>query len=129
MKNLIKRHLLLYFGNPNLLFLSLLGALISFLLYLLFLKDTMVDSWSHVSDAKTLLSPWLISGTLTVTAATTTFNGLDQMIRDRESGAIIDFQCNPAHLCDHCDFYRYFDANDHVFLYERLLWADAGASF
>lgn len=92
MKNLIKRHLLLYFGNPSLLFLSLLGALISFLLYLLFLKNTMVDSWSQVSDAKTLLSPWLISGTLTVTAATTTFNGLDQMIRDRESGAIIDFQ-------------------------------------
>lgn len=89
---LIKRHLHLYLGNPGTIFFSLLGSLISFLLYLLFLRETMLESWTQVPDAEQLLSPWLIGGTLTVAASNTTFHSLNQMIRDRETGVFADFE-------------------------------------
>lgn len=87
---LIRRNLSLYFGNRSGVFLSLMGALISFVLYLVFLKQNMLSSWDQVPQTKLLLDPWLIGGTLVVTAATTTANGLGQMVRDRESGTLSD---------------------------------------
>ncbi|MFV0561343.1 MAG: ABC transporter permease [Enterococcus sp.] len=90
MYSLIKRNLYLYFGSLSGIFFSLMGALISFLLYLVFLKQNMLNSWAQVPNTKILLDPWLIGGTLTVTAITTTANGLGQMIRDRESGTLAD---------------------------------------
>ncbi|MHC9531857.1 ABC transporter permease [Dellaglioa sp. BT-FLS60] len=90
MQSLIKRHLSLYFGNRSGVIFSLLGALISFVLYLIFLKQNMIASWSSVPDAKLLMDPWLISGTLVVTAIAATSHGLGQMIKDRENGALSD---------------------------------------
>lgn len=92
MRSLIKRNLQLYFGQPSQIFFSLLGAIISFLLYILFLKKSMLDSWSQIENAKRLLAPWLIGGTMAVSAATTTFEGLNQMIIDRETGKKADLQ-------------------------------------
>lgn len=90
MMTLIQRNLRLYFNNLSGVFFSLMGALISFGLYLLFLRQNMLSSWAQVPDTKLLLDLWLIGGTLTVTAVTTTANGLGQMIRDRETGALAD---------------------------------------
>ncbi|KRK45842.1 ABC transporter permease [Dellaglioa algida] len=90
MQSLIKRHLSLYFGNHSGVIFSLMGALISFILYLVFLKQNMVANWASVPDTKLLLDPWLIGGTLVVTAISATSYGLSQMIKDRESGALSD---------------------------------------
>ncbi|AVK63950.1 multidrug ABC transporter permease [Lactobacillus sp. CBA3606] len=90
MMALVKRHLTLYFGNKSGVFFSLLGALIAFILYLVFLKQNMLTSWSQLAAPQNLLDPWLIGGTLAVTAVTTTANGLNQMIVDRESGTLAD---------------------------------------
>ncbi|MDK1728466.1 ABC transporter permease [Dellaglioa algida] len=90
MQSLIKRHLSLYFGNRSGVFFSLMGALISFILYLVFLKQNMVANWASVPDTKLLLDSWLIGGTLVVTAISATSYGLSQMIKDRESGALSD---------------------------------------
>jgi len=90
MMALVKRHLALYFGNKSGVFFSLLGALIAFVLYLVFLKHNMLASWSQLAAPQKLLDPWLIGGTLAVTAVTTTANGLNQMIVDRESGTLAD---------------------------------------
>lgn len=90
METLIQRNLRLYFNNLSGVFFSLMGALISFGLYLLFLQQNMLSSWAQVPNTKLLLDLWLIGGTLTVTAVTTTANGLGQMIRDRETGALAD---------------------------------------
>lgn len=43
------------------------------------------------SGKSAVLDPWVISGTLTVTAVTTTLNALSQMIHDRETGTLADF--------------------------------------
>ncbi|MDH5105797.1 ABC transporter permease [Lentilactobacillus diolivorans] len=88
---LTKRNLLLYFRNHTGVFFSLLGAMISFVLYVIFLKKTMISSWQQVPNSRQLLDFWLIGGTLSVTAITTTLSSLGQLVRDKERGVIKDF--------------------------------------
>lgn len=95
MFSLIKRNLKLYFNSWENVLLSLIGALISFVLYIVFVKQSILQSWQAVPHAKLLLDPWLIGGTLTVTAVTTTLNCLGQMVNDSEKGKIRDFAITP----------------------------------
>lgn len=90
MKNLIGRNLRLFFNNKSGIFFSLMGALISFVLYLIFLRQMMTESWQTVIDSKNLLDLWLMGGTLTVTAITTTGSALGLMVKDRESNRLAD---------------------------------------
>ena len=64
---------------------SLLGALISFILYLVFLKDNIESSWSQIDNTNQLLDTWLIGGTLAITGITTTLSNLSQWTKDKES--------------------------------------------
>lgn len=88
---LTKRNLLLYFRNRQGVFFSLLAAMISFVLYIIFLKNSMITSWQEVPNSHQLLDLWLIGGTLSVTAITTTFTSLDQLVKDKEREVIKDF--------------------------------------
>lgn len=87
---MMKRNLLLYFRNWSGVFFSLMGALISFVLYLVFLKQNMQSSWAHVPHATLLLDTWLIGGTLAITGITTTLTSLSQMVIDREKHITAD---------------------------------------
>ena len=82
---LLKRNFILYFRNRSGVFFSLLGALISFLLYIIFLQKNLTDSWSQLPDNTNLLNNWLMGGTLAVTGMTTSFTALKQMVQDREN--------------------------------------------
>lgn len=88
---LTKRNLLLYFRNRPGVFFSLLAAMISFVLYIIFLKNSMINSWQEVPNSHQLLDLWLIGGTLSVTAITTTFTSLGQLVKDKEREVIKDF--------------------------------------
>lgn len=90
MQSLVQRNLLLYFKSKNQIFFSLLGALIGFFLYLIFLQNTIKTDWTKILQATKLLDWWLISGVLVITAITTTLNALFQMVKDRESYRIND---------------------------------------
>jgi len=81
---LLKRNFTLYFRNRSGVFFSLLGALISFLLYIIFLQKNLTDAWSQLPDKTSLLNNWLMGGTLAVTGITTSFTVLTQMVQDRE---------------------------------------------
>jgi len=81
---LLKRNFTLYFRNRSGVFISLLGALISFLLYIIFLQKNLTDAWSQLPDKTSLLNNWLMGGTLAVTGITTSFTALTQMVQDRE---------------------------------------------
>ncbi|MCT0051417.1 ABC transporter permease [Lactococcus lactis] len=72
-------------------FFSLLAAMISFVLYIIFLKNSMINSWQEVPNSHQLLDLWLIGGTLSVTAITTTFSLLGQLVKDKEREVIKDF--------------------------------------
>ncbi len=82
---LLKRNFILYFRNRSGVFFSLLGALISFLLYIIFLQKNLTDSWSQLPNSTNLLNNWLMGGTLAVTGMTTSFTALTQMVQDREN--------------------------------------------
>ena len=51
----------------------------------------MISSWQQVLNSRQLLDFWLIGGTLSVTAITTTLSSLGQLVRDKERGVIKDF--------------------------------------
>lgn len=87
---IIKRNFLLYFRNRSGVVLSLLGAMISFILYLVFLKANIKTSWSQVPHTNQLLDSWLIGGTLAITGLTTTFSSFSQLAKDRESNVTQD---------------------------------------
>ena len=82
---LLKRNFILYFRNRSGVFFSLLGALISFLLYIIFLQKNLTDAWTQLPDNTNLLNNWLMGGTLAVTGITTSFTALTQMVQDREN--------------------------------------------
>ena len=90
MRSLINRNLRLFFSSKSSIFFSLLGALISFVLYLVFLRQQITQSWSQISNYKQLLDLWLMGGTLTVTAITTTGSSLGILVRDRENNRLAD---------------------------------------
>ena len=82
---ILKRNFILYFRNRSGVFFSLLGALISFLLYIIFLQKNLTDAWSQLPDNTNLLNKWLMGGTLAVTGITTSFTALTQMVQEREN--------------------------------------------
>ena len=82
---LLNRNFILYFRNRSGVFFSLLGALISFLLYIIFLQKNLMDAWTQLPDNTKLLNNWLMGGTLAVTGITTSFTALTQMVQDREN--------------------------------------------
>lgn len=93
---MISRNLRLYFRNRSGVFFSLLGALISFVLYLVFLKRSMQSEWTRVPQATRLLDAWLIGGTLAITSITTTLGSLSQLVTDREKHIDQDLQLTDA---------------------------------
>ncbi len=81
---LLKRNFLLYFRNRSGVFFSLLGALISFILYIIFLQKNLTDAWAQLPNSGRVLNNWLMSGTLAVTGITTSLASLTQLVKDRE---------------------------------------------
>ena len=81
---LLKRNFLLYFRNRSGVFFSLLGALISFILYIIFLQKNLTDAWAQLPSSGPVLNNWLMSGTLAVTGITTSLAALTQLVKDRE---------------------------------------------
>ena len=89
MVSLIRRNLILFFGQKSNVFFSLLGAVIAFVLYLVFLKHNMEQSFPARYGVD-WLDPWIIGGTLTITAITTTLSALGQQVVDQENGMLAD---------------------------------------
>ncbi len=82
MLSLVRRELTLYFGSPSNVFMSLLGAVISFILYLVFLQHNLEQNFTHVVNGQAVLDFWLLSGSIAVAGITTTFTGMSLFVRD-----------------------------------------------
>ncbi|EUJ42204.1 ABC transporter permease [Brochothrix campestris] len=91
MTAILHRNLLLYFKNRTNVFFSLLGALIVFVLYVLFLRKNMLTTVVSIPNGAELLDRWLLGAILTVTALTTSFSALGQLIKDKTSHKLVDF--------------------------------------
>lgn len=85
MKATIERHLKLYFSSKVGVFFSLLGALLAFVLYILFLQNNLVISWKDsMPKPEKILDLWIMGGVLTVTGITTSWAALSRIVSDKE---------------------------------------------
>ena len=89
---LIKRNIKIYFANKPGVIMSCFGALISFVIYIGFLQQNLIDSWQNVHHAKQLLDLWMLGGIVSIAGITTSFQALGQMVNDKESRAIDDMK-------------------------------------
>lgn len=89
---LMKRNITLYFRNRVGMLMSLLGALISFFIYIFFLQNNLVSSWGHINNIKPLLDAWMIGGILAITGITTAFAVMGQLVNDRAEDVYWDFE-------------------------------------
>lgn len=99
---LISRNLKLFFRDRLNVFFSLLGALILFLIYALFLGEMQVESVSQTlpevahEDVQFFVNSWMFSGIVTITTFTTGLGAFSTLVDDGQSGRFKDFLVSPA---------------------------------
>lgn len=91
------RHLLLFVRDRMGMLLSLTGALVAFVLYVVFLRQSMSGEWDSTtttgpSATAALLDTWLMGGMLAITGTTTPLGAMGQLVDDRENGRDVDFR-------------------------------------
>ena len=113
---LLKRNFLLYFRNRSGVFFSLLGALISFILYIIFLQKNLTDAWAQLPNSAPMLNNWLMSGTLAVTGITTSLAALTQLVKDREHQVVIGSRkvAVSIFVSNECNHHFFFHADPYV---------------
>jgi len=96
---LIRRNLLLFFKDRAQVFFSLLVVLINIMLFVLFLGNTMEDSFrAIVGDVEGLgaaVAGIALAGMIALTSMSTSMGAMTTNITDKESGKIRDFLSSP----------------------------------
>lgn len=95
------RNLRLFFSDPLNVFFSLLGALVVFLLYVLFLGAMQVAAigeqvpGADPADVRGFVDSWMFAGIVTLATITTPLGALAVFIDDAASGRFRDFLVSP----------------------------------
>ncbi|WP_146360427.1 ABC transporter permease [Arthrobacter yangruifuii] len=95
------RNLRLYFRDRLNVFFSLLGALVLFLLYTLFLGNQQTESLAESfplaskEDIKGLVDAWMFAGIVGITAITTGLAAVNVIVDDTATGRFRDFLVSP----------------------------------
>lgn len=99
--NITARNLRLFFRDRLRVFFSLLGALIVFMLYTLFLANLQTNSitsafpQADAADVRGFVDSWMFGGIVAMTAITTSLGALGVFVEDAESGRFRDFLVSP----------------------------------
>ncbi len=95
------RNLRLFFRDPLNVFFSLLGALIIFLLYTLFLSNLQVLSIQQSAlgvdegDVRAFVDAWMFAGIVAITTMTGPLGAMSVFVEDAASGRFRDFLVSP----------------------------------
>ena len=98
---LMRRNLRLFFRDRLNVFFSLLGALIVFLLYTLFLANVQTTSivaafpQADDADVHAFVDSWMFGGIVAMTSITTSLGALGVFVDDGASGRFRDFLVSP----------------------------------
>lgn len=98
MIQLAKRGFLIYGKDKAGVLFSMLSSLIIFLLFLLFIGDTItegVSSLKGVSHVEEIAADWMAAGMLSAAAITSSMGAYAVMVSDKESRREKDFLCAP----------------------------------
>ncbi|HWL02680.1 MAG TPA: ABC transporter permease [Microbacteriaceae bacterium] len=96
-----RRNLRLYFRDPLNVFFSLLGALIVFLLYALFLGNIQTQSIAATAPGadpdlvRGFVDAWMFAGIVALSTMSTTLGALSVFVDDASSGRFRDFLVSP----------------------------------
>ena len=99
--DIMGRNLRLFFRDRLNVFLSLLGALIVFLLYALFLSNLQTSSIASAFpqadevDVRGFVDSWMFAGILAMTSITTSLGAVAVFVEDAASGRFRDFLVSP----------------------------------
>lgn len=98
---IIGRNLRLFFRDRLNVFFSLLGAIILFALYTLFLSNLQTSGLSAgfpgapVATVKSFVDSWMFAGIVLITTITTGLGALSVLVDDSQSGRFRDFLVSP----------------------------------
>lgn len=91
------RNLVLFFKDKTAVALSFLAEFIVVGLYILFMRDNLIDGFAGVTNVEALLDAWMIAGVLGITPVTTTMGAYAIMVEDRARKIERDFMTSPMH--------------------------------
>lgn len=91
-----KRNLKIYLRDRWAVFFSLLGVLIVFALYVLFLGDVYKADLGEIEEAGEIMNNWVMAGVLAITSFTTTLGMLQTVVRDKDNRIEKDFYAAPV---------------------------------
>ncbi|WP_029319962.1 ABC transporter permease [Butyrivibrio sp. AE3004] len=107
---LTKRNMMVFFNNKGSIFFSMLTPLIILLLYLLFLKNTLLTSIEGATegfgnliaarDMDQLVNGLLLSGIISTALLTVPYNTLETIVKDREDRIYFDMIATPVKRSD-----------------------------
>lgn len=92
---LARRNVLCYLRDRQNVLFSLMGVLIVVLLYLLFLRNMLIESYPDLPGIGNLVDVWVMSGILGIVPVTTCAGALQTMIEDRAVGRDRDMMVTP----------------------------------
>lgn len=96
MFELANRNLLLFLRDKSAVCLSFLAEGIVILLYILFIRNNLLEQFSYIKDGEMLMDIWMIAGILGITSVTTTMGAYGIMVEDRAKGIWRDFMIAPV---------------------------------
>jgi multidrug/hemolysin transport system permease protein len=95
-RNFLRRNLQIYFKDKATVFYSLIGTLMIFALYVLFLGSLWSTMYHDVKNVSHLVDSWVMAGILSVVSITSTAGALGIMVNDKSSKICKDFYSSPV---------------------------------
>lgn len=95
MISFVSRNLKVFFRDKTAVFFSLLAVFIVLGLYVFFLGDVWVKSFSNIKGVKNLMNCWIMAGLIGVTSVTANMGAFGMMIEDKSKNKIKDFYVSP----------------------------------
>ena len=92
---LAKRNVLCYFRDRSSVLFSLMAVFIVVMIYLLFLRNMLIDAYPGTEGMPSLIDAWVLSGILAIVPVTTAAGSLQTMVEDRADGRIRDVLVTP----------------------------------
>lgn len=95
MFNLAYRNLLLFFKDKTTVFLSFLAEFIVIVLYILFIRDNLIENFQSFSQADLLIDVWMMAGILGISSTSTTMGVYTILVEDQSKKIYRDFMTAP----------------------------------
>lgn len=92
---LARRNVLCFFRDKSSVVFSLMAVLIVVMLYLLFLRNMLVDNAPDVEGAANMIDAWVLAGILGIIPVTASAGCLQTMVEDRANGRVRDLLVTP----------------------------------